>query len=267
MNKTVISKKQIGNVINKLLTEQYSKDEIINVSQMHLQHEFDKLNKLLFNNEIKPVPLKYMHRKTALGVVNATISRTTHVITINYLAMSTFYDVPYQNFLDTLAHEMIHVKEMQLKSGKSGHNIVHGGFFHAEAERINKMNLGFNITESSSDKLPMSGKTLEKMNSQKIISALVTVTMPSGAKKTFFSNMTLNAFHTQYKVFASIYEYAVQSEKYLYAKILFFDVTPTQNIMQCTVQRNFNSGLKYREAPQETIADIQKGDLLKTINL
>lgn len=126
-------------VINEL--KEHADDEIVDFNEIDLQHEYDKLNKLLFNGELKPVKMIWNSRKSAHGLVSAQRNRATGQIEIKHLAMSQFLNVTYKNFKDVLAHEMIHVKLLQ-----NNINDGHGWRFKTEMAKINNMGLGFNIT-------------------------------------------------------------------------------------------------------------------------
>ena len=72
------------------------------------------------------------------------------------MVLSKFLSVPYHVFLNTLAHEMIHVYQGVHEIREENGN--HGPVFYEQMKRINSMGLGFNVsvTLDSSD-LPVAG--------------------------------------------------------------------------------------------------------------
>lgn len=73
------------------------------------------------------------------------------------LAMSAFYKINYRQFRNTLAHEMIHVKQIFTKGTAD-----HSWGFDREASRINGMGFGFNVTDKNSEEIEVSSNTKGK---------------------------------------------------------------------------------------------------------
>jgi len=135
---------------NKFVAEarEYTNDDIVDAKDINLQSEYDKINQQLFGGTLPRVPMKWSNRKGNLGHVNSLYNRYTGQIKINHLAISAFHAMPYRVFKDTMAHEMIHIK--QLAGGDRG---SHGMSFYREMERINGMGLGYKITVRSDENL------------------------------------------------------------------------------------------------------------------
>ncbi len=78
-----------------------------NFETFDLQKEFDYLNNLMFDNRVKPVPLKWFKSKSKLGLL-------THLDReVLKLEISTFYNATKKQLMETLAHEMIHAYMVQ----------------------------------------------------------------------------------------------------------------------------------------------------------
>lgn len=152
--------KNILNIIkeelNKFINE-YADDEIIDLSKINLQQEYDKLNQQLYNNELPKIPL-VLAKIRPFGKVTAMRNRFSREIKIERLSISTFYKLPYKEFLNTLAHEMIHVKQLAVYHETGGH----GYSFEREARRINNMGLGYNITATHGGLMDVSDEANEK---------------------------------------------------------------------------------------------------------
>jgi hypothetical protein len=129
----------------------HADNEMVDRSNIDLQYEYDKLNRELFDGSLPRVPLKWDNSKRKLGVVNSRYNRYTGEKKVNFLGMSAFYKITYRKFKDTLAHEMIHVKQVIFGDGGD-----HGHSFHTEMRRINGMGLGYNIDVRSSEALEVS---------------------------------------------------------------------------------------------------------------
>ncbi len=106
-----------------------------------IQTDFDILNKKMFNGEIERVPLKWIKTKYKLGVVTHTKDGG-----IDYLGISTFYDITRQQYLNVLAHEMIHVYMIQKGIMEKDH---HGPKFMEFLNRINAEHPEFNLSKSN----------------------------------------------------------------------------------------------------------------------
>lgn len=113
-----------------------------------LQKEYDKFNNLVWNGQLKRVPLQWGMSKVHFGCVRSHgLRNNIRSYIVDYLEISLFNKINYQDFVDTLVHEMIHVYIITnyIKDTDS-----HGVEFRKEMKRINSMNLGINITVTGS---------------------------------------------------------------------------------------------------------------------
>jgi hypothetical protein len=140
--------------IEHLLFEFYiDKDEYIDYKTINLNDEFDQLNRLLFNNKIiRNIPLKFESNKKRLGWLKYNTQRywkdeSKRIFAIKKnplsLGISNTFKQTYKTFLNTLAHEMIHLYLMQNNLDEKDD---HGPAFLKIANEINGKGLGFNIT-------------------------------------------------------------------------------------------------------------------------
>ncbi len=106
----------------------------------NLQSEFNFLNKTLFNNKVKPLPVRWYKMRRLLGVYHYRFNRATRDITSNDIKITTLYSLSQQQLREVLAHEMIHAYIAQNKLEFSNH----GPIFLREAARITA--LGYRIT-------------------------------------------------------------------------------------------------------------------------
>jgi predicted SprT family Zn-dependent metalloprotease len=75
--------------------------------EIDMQKEFDYLNNLMFDNKVKPVKLQWFNSKTKLGLLRHLGSEVVS------LSISKFYNINKKQFMETLAHEMIHALMVQ----------------------------------------------------------------------------------------------------------------------------------------------------------
>jgi len=115
-------------------------------SDPELKKDFDYINKLIFDNQVKEVPLGYFNSKTKAGVMEVKNGKMSIKIT-------KFFELSKQQRLSILAHEMIHVLMYQnnIKDNNS-----HGRTFMKIVDDLNKKQDEFIIskTEMLSDFKP-----------------------------------------------------------------------------------------------------------------
>jgi len=129
--------------------------EQFNLKSANMLADFNMLNKMMFDGEIKPVPLRLMRTKYKLGVMAYTSSGD-----IEYVGISDFYSITRQQYLDILAHEMIHVWMEQKGMRERDH---HGTKFMSKLEELNKKfpQFGIRRSENAAD-YNVSGSTKSK---------------------------------------------------------------------------------------------------------
>lgn len=105
-----------------------------------LQADYDMLNDMMFGGELKRVPLRWMNTKYKLGVMAYGEGGE-----IEYVGISTFYELTRQQYLDVLAHEMIHVYMEQKGIRERDH---HGPKFMSILDDLNRRFPEFKIAKS-----------------------------------------------------------------------------------------------------------------------
>ena len=211
--------------------KEYADDDIIDFNDINLEQEFDKLNKLLFDNKCNRVPLELSMRRMAHGHVSATINRLSRKITVKKLAISKFYNIPYKLFKDTFAHEMIHVYLLQQNI-----NDGHGVYFHREMNRINGMGLGFNVS------VKLDSGDLELSSSVKGRDVIFMIFSNGG--KIGLSVMTPTAYYSQGVKIGKIFSYATRSGKYKEFVGEFYE-SNNPLLRKFTIQRSFTKSISH----------------------
>lgn len=125
--------------------------ESFDVNSIDMQKDFDSLNAKMFDGKLKIVPLRWMRTKDKLGVMAYDDAGK-----IKYVGISDFYKITRQQYLDVLAHEMIHV---WLEQSGIRERDPHGPRFLEKVKELNGRFPEFNIkkTENAAD-YAVSGK-------------------------------------------------------------------------------------------------------------
>jgi len=229
---------------------EHTDDEVVTFDNIDLQYEYDKINKLLFNGELESVPLSWNNTKGKHGLVRfraANLGRNARKVnSITGLFLSKYFKIPYKMFKDTLAHEMIHVKNLQdaMRSSKVIYkNEGHGVDFVREMNRINAMGLGFKISITGEESYDVS----DHVKGREMYIGVLRV---KGSKSgTFIVAMTPSAY-AQKEQMEGIFSRANYSS-------VEIDYYKTNNpyFLKFSAQRNFNTNVSYRVA---TDIDLQK---------
>ena len=229
---------------------EHTNEEIVDFNEIDLQHEYNKLNDLLFDGKLQPVTMLWNKRKGAHGVVKGSRNRATGKITLKSLSMSQFLKVPYKFFKDVLAHEMIHVFWMQQDV-----NAKHGPLFVQQMNRINSMGLGFNVSvrsdSSETSKFEMSADVV-KQGIELVFSIIET-----DKEKNMFSVMKYDAYKEQGYRIANIYNFLVNKKpKYRFATGEFF-LSTNPKLQASKIQRSFGS-ISYTIIDDTIANDLKK---------
>ena len=246
--KTLIKKRLHESLLGE--SKEHTDDEIVDFNEIDLQHEYNKLNQLLFKGGLQPVTMLWNKRKGAHGVVKGTRNRSTGKITLKSLSMSQFLKVPYRFFKDVLAHEMIHVFWMQQDV-----NAKHGPLFVQQMNRINSMGLGFKVSvrsdSSETSKFEMSADVVKQGME------LVFLLMDTDKDKNMFSVMKYEAYKEQGYRILSIYNHLVNEKpKYKFANGEFF-LSTNPRLQAAKIQRSFGS-ISYSRIDDTIANDLKK---------
>lgn len=113
-----------------------------------VEKEFDIINKMCFNNEIKKIPIEFVTNKRAKMFVDITarkdIINRKYIMTVVRLCISKNFHFNEQQFKDALTHEMIHVLLAQ-RNIRHDFGGQHGMYFKQEMRRINDLNVGVKV--------------------------------------------------------------------------------------------------------------------------
>lgn len=247
------------NNLDKYLSERilttFGEHDEVDYTKINLQKEYDHLNRLLFNDELPTVKLKWDKKKGAAGHVRHVRNRMTGAVTIQHLSISVFRRTTYREFLDVLAHEMIHVHNI-VNSLQEKMFDAHGTYFIKEMNRINSSGYGFNVTITK-DSHALSGVSSHVKLNKPLIICLFTM---SG--KSNIIVMSQNTWLSQAEVLENAFTGWVKrgkTDKVEYAFIKSYDA----NLKMYKVQTSFTRKVSWNSIDADKWREYRQGDVLK----
>lgn len=229
----LFTESQIKYIINEI--KEHTNDEIVDFNEIDLQHEFNKLNTLLFDGELRPIQMSWNKRRSAHGVAKASINRRTNEITVKSLEISRFLAITYKHFKDVLAHEMIHIYWLQ-KNVNAGHDYR----FHNQMNRINNMGLGFNVTIiADSSQFELSPETQAKKKE-----LVVFVNQVDNEEKKRISVFGYNLYKADADTIGNIYKNITKTGRHKEIHGEFY-LSDSPELQRHPIQRSFGSSLSY----------------------
>jgi hypothetical protein len=254
----------IQNFINNSLLEKYSDNDEVDYNEINLQGEYDKLNKLLFDDDLPKVKMKWDKGKRAAGHVRHSKNRATGETRILHLSMSVFFRTTYREFLDTLAHEMIHVHNIHNDLQSKMYD-PHGEYFLKEMNRINSMGIRFNIN-TTKDSHALGRKVSGHVRMKKpLVALLFNVKNKKGI--IVMSQATWQDESQGGPVLLRMFKRWVSSGKEKEVKYIVVKSWDAQ-LKVHKVQRSFARKVSWAYIDEEDWTDLAQGDILKqdTIN-
>jgi len=105
------------------------------MAQLDLTAEYDKLNKLIFQNRLPDgITIKWNHSKKCLGKTKITQSHNKAISF--HISISKFFLCTDMEYIETLIHEMIHV-QMAIEGNFRKGIRPHGSLFRKYMDQIN----------------------------------------------------------------------------------------------------------------------------------
>jgi hypothetical protein len=249
-------KSLIQEEVAKFLNEavDHTDDEIVGRQNIDLQFEYNKLNQQLFDGTLPIVPLKWDNSKRRLGVVTAARNRFTGEMKVVNLGMSVFYKTNYRQFKNTLAHEMIHVK--QIVTGQNG---SHGWSFDKEAYRINGMGLGYDITHKNNEEIQVSDEI--KANAKTLIAIVYDVD-----GEYFLSVTTPNVYNNDFDFLLTYYERALNRGLVRNVEITAIE-SKNPELIGKRILRSFRRGFSYSRLSDNLLEQLLNDKIIKSVKL
>ena len=103
-------------------------------SVIELQQMFDQYNDICFEGKLVRPEIRLNRRKRSMGLTVVRTDRMTRRKSI-HIEISVLNDLPREEYIDTLVHEMIHY---YIFSNNLKDNATHGRLFCSIMERINR---------------------------------------------------------------------------------------------------------------------------------
>ncbi len=131
---------------------------------MNLEKEYKRLNTLLFEDILPTnIPLSWFTSRRIMGKTHAQFTVEEHNYVGASIAINDLYDCTYQEHLDILAHEMIHLFIASQGFDKKGGN-QHNPLFLEHMTRINSSYPEYNITSSDNIDRPVNVEKVPLMH-------------------------------------------------------------------------------------------------------
>lgn len=253
MKKTInlLIKEEVLNFLNEV--SEHTDDEIVGRNNIDLQHEYDKINQLVFDGKLPRVPLVWDSSKRRLGVVKSMRNRFTGEMKVRSLGMSTYYKIPYRKFKDVMAHEMIHV--WQVVTGRGG---SHAWDFHSEARRINGLGLGFNITQKNNEEFGVSDQAAT--NAKDLIAIIQEVN-----GEYFLSVTTPSVYETDFDSVVNFYKRGIDQGKYRSVVITVIQ-SRNPNLLGKRIMRSMIRSFSYSPLSDNLLEQLLNDKIIKTVN-
>lgn len=169
--------------------------------------------------------------------------------------MSKFFKIPYKMFKDTLAHEMIHVKNLQddIKSKRKHYKSeAHGFDFIKEMNRINSMGLGFKVSVKGEESYDVA----DDVKGRNVYGAIIKL---DGFSKSgeFVAVMVPKAYASRKETLERIFNNLITSGKYKSVEIEYFQ-SNNPYFLRFPVQRNFDRKVSYINVKPEEMNKIRE---------
>jgi hypothetical protein len=244
-----IIKEEVSGFLNELENE-----DIVDVNTLNLQAEYDKLNELLFGGSLSRVPMKWDNSKTHLGVVSSLRNRLTGEMRVVSLAMSKYYKTNYRQFKNTLAHEMIHVKQI-FTEGSANHQWS----FYSESRRINGMGLGFHITPKNTEEIQMSDTV--KGNAKTLVAIIFDID-----GQYYLSVTTPSVYASDFDFLVNYYQREVNRGKHRKVEI---SVVESRNpeLMGKRILRSFQRSFSFIRMPEGLFEQLLNDKIIKSVKI
>jgi hypothetical protein len=112
-----------------------------------ISDNFNVINELYFNNELKTPKFEINHLKKCLGQYHWKRNTYTGILLESVIRISDFYDRTEDDIVNTIAHEMIHlyIRQNNIRDTRPHH----GRVFNQIADRLNREG-GFHIARTDS---------------------------------------------------------------------------------------------------------------------
>lgn len=139
--------------------KQFINEQYIDLKSYNFKSLFNTINKECFNNSLEYIPIKIVKSKTFSGQYSCTIYRSTGKIENEIIKISNTFLFDENKLKNILCHELIHAFVAQNYPKEKEH---HGYNFKTNMYRINKLNLGYNITLTDDEPTELNTKVLNK---------------------------------------------------------------------------------------------------------
>jgi predicted SprT family Zn-dependent metalloprotease len=245
-------------VSNQEYPDVVSRSEYIDFNTTDLYENFKFLNNLMFDNKLQPVPLKWFNTKRYLGLLKFKENN------IENLLISTFYKMTKKQFLETLAHEMIHVYIFQNNIRDNGD---HGSKFKHILNTLNQKHPEYEIK-------PTENTNYFSVNStkKKLTGVLLFIADGNDYTAIYTNNDIVNDETIIDKFIDDLKKYIIRipmnifvREKSVEIKIYSCD---SPELLHFKIKRQLSiKNLGFYDVSEKTLNEIKKGELITSYKL
>jgi hypothetical protein len=164
-----------------------------------------------------------------------------------------FHKTNYRQFKNTLAHEMIHVKQFVTRKQAD-----HGRSFDSEAYRINSMGLGFNITHKNNEEIGVSDQQMG--NAKDLIAIIQEIN-----GEYFLSVTTPKVYETDFDGLLEFYRKNVDKGQYRSVVVTVIQ-SRNPNLLSKRILRTMARSFSYSPLGDSLLEELLNDKIIKTIN-
>jgi hypothetical protein len=169
--------------------------ELLSYTDFDIKKEYNRLNNLLFNNDLPTIPLEWNTSIQSGGLIEAKVNRYTGLIPNSLkLKLSKKYQREYNDWINILLHEMIHIKNIIDGHYKDNH----GAFFHLYMKKFNSMGYNVQLTTSILTFSPEFKKNVGVILFEKLDSGYSLMTVKKDLIKKWYENLLADTKLKQY---------------------------------------------------------------------
>ena len=229
-------------------------DELVNFDHIDFKYEYRKLNELLFDGLLPVIEIRWDKSKHTHGVTKITRNKYTGQVLKVTMAISNFYDVTYRMFRDTLAHEMIHVWQATNNIREANGN--HGPKFIQQMNRINGMNLGFDI-KISEDLSDLYSKGILKVSAKHKPRKLYVAVIDLDNSRTIMGILSPSCYTKDEAQLGKLYAQTTKKGKHQKVEGTIYE-TEIADLLAFSINNSLRKSLSFMEAPDDILNQIKQ---------
>lgn len=234
------------------------KTEYIDINKTDLKKDFDYLNKLMFDNKLIPIKLEWFKNKNIIGLATFVGNQAESI------KISIFFKMTRKQYMEVLAHEMVHVFMHQQGINDS---TVHGNKFIKFINDLNKKFPEFNIKPTED----ASYYTVNN-NIKKPIGVIVFTLDDNDYMGIFVDRNIIDNSEILSKFVADIQKYIERVPNNIFVRnkkvVMDFYKGDNPELSKFKIKRVLSmSNLQFSDIKEQDLMKIQEGELLQNVKI